>query len=157
MEPTNTSLNTMPPERPRVRGEAVRDSAPEAHTEPRPLAAILEDLAKPIPKRMLATKALKGNKITFCPWHRVVKILDHYTAGRWAYEVVDKTITATHFLITVRLTITAADGTVYREGTGIEALDVKGYGDFQSNSESMALRRAAAKFGLGLHLYEKED
>jgi hypothetical protein len=30
------------------------------------------------------------------------------------------------------------------------------YGDPSSNAESMAFRRAAAKFNLGLYLYEKE-
>ena len=124
---------------------------------PGTLASVLADLSKPIPPRLLATKKMGGSQITFCPWHRVVKVLDFYTAGRWDYEVVDKTITGTHFLITVRITIHASDGTAYREGTGIEELQVKGYGDFQSNAESMALRRAAAKFGLGLGLYEKED
>lgn len=129
----------------------------QQHIEARTLAAILEDLKKPIPERLLAHKTLKGNRITFCPWHRVVKILDFYTAGRWTYEVREKMITATHIMITVRITIHAADATIFRDGTGIESLEVKGYGDFSSNAESMALRRAAAKLGLGLHLYDKED
>ena len=34
-------------------------------------------------------------------------------------------------------------------------MEVKGYGDPTSNAESMALRRAAAKFGLALALYDK--
>ena len=122
----------------------------------RTLAEIVSDLKRPIPKRLLSTKTLKGNKITFCPWHRVVKLLDHYTDARWDYEVIDKTITASHFLITVRITIHASDRSAFRDGTGIEALEVKGYGDYSSNAESMALRRAAAKFGLGLSLYEGE-
>jgi len=42
------------------------------------------------------------------------------------------------------------------EGEGLERLDLSSYGDPQSNAESMAFRRAAARFGLGLHLYEGE-
>src|SRR5690606_736382 len=119
------------------------------------------------------TKTLKGSKITYVPWHRIVRIADHYTGGRWDYEVVDRrmlppyervknkqtgeTETLTPFSITVRVTIRGADGSAYREGTGYEELPVSGYGDVQSNAESMAIRRAFAKFGLGLHLYEKED
>lgn len=123
---------------------------------PRPLVDVLADLRKPIPQRFLHTKKQGGTTITFCPWYRVVKILDHYTGGRWTYEVLRQTVEADHFVVTVRITLHAADATVFRDGTGIEPIAVKGYGDFQSNAESMALRRAAAKFGLGLHLYEKE-
>ena len=129
----------------------------EATTAPpiRPLAEILTDLRKPIPARLLETRKQGGQTITFCPWHHVVKLLDHYAAGRWDYEVVDRRVEAGSFLLTVRITLHAADASVYREGTGIEPTDSKGYGDFQSNAESMALRRAASKFGLGLHLYSK--
>jgi len=68
-----------------------------------------------------------------------------------------------------RLSIPCADGDVWREATGTECLkEIKtdkgtgeviikelAYGDPTSNAEAMALRRAAAKFGLGLYLYEK--
>ncbi len=85
--------------------------------------------------------------------------------------------------ITYRITIHAAEGAFSREATGTELLkedkeiwlgekpnqyplkDDLGrvatesrdlaYGDPSSNAESMAFRRAAAKFGLGLYLYEK--
>jgi hypothetical protein len=35
------------------------------------------------------------------------------------------------------------------------AEELRGYGDPSSNAEAMALKRAAAKFGLGLYLYQK--
>jgi len=54
----------------------------------------------------------------------------------------------------VRITVHAREGAFYRDETGLERLDVDSYGDPQSNAESMAFRRAAARFGLGLHLYE---
>jgi hypothetical protein len=47
------------------------------------------------------------------------------------------------------------EGVVYREATGQEEEETTSYGDSSSNAESMALRRAAAKFGLGLYLYDK--
>jgi len=68
--------------------------------------------------------------------------------------------------MTVRITIHAREGAFYRDETGLERIDVASYGDPQSNAESMAFtplrssvgfascRRAAAWFGLGLHLYE---
>ena len=54
----------------------------------------------------------------------------------------------------MRIIVHAAEGSFHREGTGIEDLDVDRFGDPQSNAESMAFRRAAAKWGLGLDLYE---
>ena len=66
----------------------------------------------------------------------------------------DRTLTADRIMITVRITIHAQEGLFFMDGTGIEDLTVKGYGDEQSNAESMAFRRACARFGLGLDLYE---
>jgi hypothetical protein len=58
-------------------------------------------------------------------------------------------------ILTVRLSVPCAEGIVYREATGQEDEDLDSYGNSSSNSESMALRRAAAKFGLGLYLYDQ--
>lgn len=91
--------------------------------------------------------------------------------------------TSDRIFIVGRLSITCAEGLVYREATGTERLkDEKeiwigekpnrrplrdehdrpvtelkelAYGDPSSNAESMAFRRAAAKFGLGLYLYDR--
>jgi hypothetical protein len=58
-------------------------------------------------------------------------------------------------MMTVEITIHTVEGTFRRQGTGREEPTVNGgYGDVQSNAESMAFRRAAAKWGLGLDLYE---
>jgi hypothetical protein len=74
--------------------------------------------------------------------------------------------TGDRIFITYRLTIHAQEGNFSREATGTEVLkevnartgEIRelAYGDPSSNSESMAFRRAAAKFGLALHLYEKD-
>lgn len=122
------------------------------------MADILADLQKPIPKRLLEEKPATGARnapmLAYCPWYRVQRILNHYTGGFCSYEVRERTITDTHVFMTVRITIHAQEGDFVRDGTGLERLDVSGYGDPQSNAESMAFRRAAARFGLGLHLYE---
>ena len=141
--------------------------APDA--APRPIEQIKTDLERPIPRRLLETKTLQGHEITFCPWYRVQKIFDHYTGGLWEYEIRERTIEQFeetdsetgvtvkkgYLMLTVRIYITAAEGRLYREGTGIERLDVSSYGDPQSNAESQAFRRACARWGLGLHLYDE--
>lgn len=129
--------------------------------EKRPITDILNDLQKPIPKRLLEEKPATGKKnapmLKYCPWHRVQKILNHYTGGFCSYEVRDKMITTHHMMVTVRITIYAKDGIFYRDGMGIESLKVDSYGNPLHNAESQAFRRAAARFSLGLHLYEKDD
>lgn len=137
--------------------EQLDNGQPTEAAAPRPLAQIEADLKQPIPRRLLETKTLKGNKITYCPWYRVQKILDHYTAGLWEYEVRDKTTVEGNLMLTVRIYIHAAEGTFFRDGTGIEKLSVESFGDPQSNAESMAFRRAAARWGVGLDLYEGDQ
>ena len=132
---------------------------PDRHEKtPGPIAEIMADLQKPVPGRMVETKpasnARNAKELKFVPWHRVQRILNYYTGGFCSYEVRDRTITDKHCLMTVRITIHAADGDYIRDGTGLELLDVDSYGDPQSNAESMAFRRAAARFGLGIDLYE---
>jgi hypothetical protein len=53
--------------------------------------------------------------------------------------------------------IPAAEGLVWREASGYEFLNCDSYGDTSSNAEAMALKRAAAKFGVGIGLYDKSD
>lgn len=120
----------------------------------RPISAIVADLSKPIPDRYLETRKQGGTEIRYIPWHVATRFLDHYAPG-WTYEIrlIDRT--DLRLALVVRLTIPALDGNVFRDATGNEELSMKGYGDVYSNSESMALRRAAAKFGLGRSLYDK--
>lgn len=63
-------------------------------------------------------------------------------------------------VVVVRLSIPCVEGLVYREGIGQEDdwddAEEKCYGDPTSNAEAMTLKRAAAKFGLRLYLYDKK-
>ena len=125
----------------------------------RPLGAILKDLAKPVPERLLETKRIQGTEITYIPWYRAQKILNHYTHGFWEYRIVERWQEGNgDFMMTVEITIHTTDGLFSREGTGREkpgvAASDKGWGDTQSNAESMAFRRACARWGLGIDLYE---
>jgi hypothetical protein len=109
---------------------------------PRPIAKVLADLRKLIPNRLLKQKPATGGRnaqmLTYCPWYRVQRILNHYTGGCCSYEVRERTVTGQHVLMTVRITIHAEEGEFVRDGTGLERLDVSSYGDPQSNAESMA-------------------
>jgi hypothetical protein len=146
------------------------------------IARIIEALSRPLPASMLKTRKQGGASIKYISWHQVNRILDKYALG-WSWEITNTIATPDRLIVTGRLTIPAADGVIYREGTGTEMLKedrpvmvVEGdrrvaltdefgnivtesrelaYGDPSSNAESMAFRRCAARFGLGLYLYDR--
>lgn len=131
----------------------IKQSKPHA----RPLAEILADLSKPIAPQHLKEKKRGGAILQFIAWYTAIKYLDYYAPG-WKSEVRSVVWFDGRIVLTVRLTIVAAEGEFWREATGTEEEPEEGekmYGDPSSNAESMALRRAAAKFNLGLYLYEK--
>jgi len=121
----------------------------------RPLTEILADLAKPVPQRFLAQRRQGNTLLTYIPWHHVNRLLDYYVPG-WEGEVTKIVTTSDRVFVTYKLTIHAEEGAFSREATGTELLNCSSYGDPTSNAESMAFRRAAARFGLGLGLYQKD-
>jgi hypothetical protein len=131
------------------------ENAPVANAAAlRSIKDIIKDLRKPINPRHLKTRKQGGKELTYITWHDAIKYLDHFAPG-WCYEVRNVTSIASRLVITVRISIPCAEGWVWREATGQEEEETSSYGDPSSNAESMALRRASAKFGLGLYLYDK--
>lgn len=122
--------------------------------ELRSIRDIVKDLSKPVAKRHLRKRKQGGKEILYIAWHDAVKYLDHYASG-WNYEIRSIDSLGGKIILTVRLSVPCLEGIVYREATGQEDEGLESYGDSSSNAESMALRRAAAKFGLGLHLYDQ--
>jgi hypothetical protein len=135
----------------------------------RPIAEIIADLSKPIPAKYLDKLKDKGNA-TYIPWFHACKLLDRCTGGHWEFSIPQLHLSDDRIFVVARITIYAAEGIFTREATGTEELKRQvwnerlgcmeakelAYGDPSSNSESMALRRAAAKFGLALYLYNKD-
>jgi len=127
----------------------------------RPIAEILEDLAKPIPKRLIKQLEKRDSAtgeviyLDYIPWYTVARLLDLYAPG-WEGRVEHVQAVGDRLVTTYVLTIHAAEGAFIRTATGSEAVNYDGYGDVSSNAESMAFRRAAAKFGLGLDLYNRD-
>ena len=150
-------------------------AVPTAATQQRPGRAgewtidqIITTLSRPLPKTMTATRKQGGKELTYIPWHVANKILDKYAIG-WSWSITQINLTSDRIFVTGKLTIPSAEGDVSREATGTELLKEEktnkqtgeitvneiAYGDPSSNAESMAFRRAAARFGLGLYLYDK--
>jgi len=134
--------------------EVAENQIVEPKTELRSIRDIVKDLSKPIAQKHLRQRRQGGKEISYLAWHDAVKYLDHFAPG-WCYEIRSIDSVAGKLIMTVRLTIQCLEGAVYREATGQEDEDLESYGNSSSNAESMALRRAAAKFGLGLLLYDQ--
>ena len=135
-------------------------SQPQAKTTRafrRPLEEILEDLRKPIPDRFIKLKPQKNKKtgkttnLKFASWYDIIRILEARAPG-FEYDC------SPHFdngktVVKATITIHGEDGSLSRSALGIADSGIENWGDATSNASSMALRRAAAEFGLGLHLY----
>ena len=120
----------------------------------RSIRDIVKDLSKPIAGKHLRKRRQGGKEISYLAWHDAVKYLDHFAPG-WCYEIRAIESVAGKLIMIVRLSIPSLEGITYREATGQEDETLDSYGDSSSNAESMALRRASAKFGLGLSLYDQ--
>lgn len=130
------------------------ENQPENSGELRSIREIVKDLSKPVAKRHLRSRKQGGRDITYIAWHDAIKYFDHYAPG-WNYEIRSLNSVGGKLILIVRLSVPCAEGVVYREATGQEDEDMESYGNSSSNAESMSLRRAAAKFGLGLYLYDQ--
>jgi hypothetical protein len=120
----------------------------------RSITEIITDLSKPVNPQRLKERKQGSAVLQYLPWHQACAYLDKYASG-WRYEVREVKELRDLCVVTVRIIIPCAEGECWREATGIEPFDVKGYGDPISNACSMALRRAAAHFGLARDLYQK--
>jgi hypothetical protein len=125
----------------------------------RPIGEIIKDLSKELADRHIKIKTLKGQKINFITWYHAVKYLDLYAPG-WSGEVRSVTEVGGRVIVVYRISIPALEGLIWREATGQESdwdeEEETKYGDPSSNAEAMAFKRAAAKFGLGLYLYDRK-
>jgi Rad52/22 family double-strand break repair protein len=127
----------------------------ELESSPRSINDIIADLSKPVNPRRLKQRTQGGRTLDYIPWYQAVRYLDRYAAG-WRYEIRSVSEVGDNLVMTVRITIPCAEGEVWREASALEKIeDAKRYGDAATNAESAALRRAAAKFGLCLNLYDK--
>ena len=134
--------------------EQAENQTIEAKQEPRSIREIVKDLSKPLAQKHLRKRRQGGKEILYLAWHDAVKYLDHYAPG-WCYEIRSIDSIGGKLILTIRLSIPSLEGIVFREATGQEDEELESYGNSSSNAESMALRRAAAKFGLGLYLYDQ--
>ncbi|WNZ22723.1 DUF1071 domain-containing protein [Leptolyngbya sp. NK1-12] len=112
-------------------------------------------LSRPLPKELLSTRKQGNKEIIYIPWYEANRILSKYAPG-WHWSIDSIHSTDSKLFLHGTLTIPTSEGIVARSATGTEDLNCGSYGDPSSNAESMAFRRAAARFGLGSYLYDKD-
>ena len=129
----------------------------EINTEGLPsISEIVKLLSRPMARRHLEKRKQGGKEIYYVAWYQYIKYLDLYAKG-WMYKIIKIESVAGQLIMCVRLSIPCAEGIISREATGIADEGEEGYGDTASNAEAKALKRACAKFGLGLYLYDESS
>lgn len=139
------------------------------------ITQITEALSRPLPRSLIKTKTVKGTSIRFIEWHTAAKIMNKYAPG-WSFSFTYdthqfdweknvkqrdgsyelKTGVSRELFVIGTLTIPTAEGPVSQQASGLEDTDNPSiYGSSIQNAEANAFKRCCAKFGLGLHLYEK--
>ena len=132
-------------------------------------ADIHNDLSKDVPQRLIKTRKQAGQTLSYIEWTTAVKLLDFYAPG-WSGEVTHIVQSEGMIVISYRITIPTSDGPVSRSATGAEFTThvdksvyaenramyptrFTSYGEPATIAEAQAFKRAAAKLGIGLHLY----
>lgn len=115
----------------------------------------LTALMERFPDRWHESKSLKGNKITFVSWHHYADQLDRILGpDGWTIEEPTVTVTPNRVIVAVGLTI---PGSGTKWNVGDEVLDKDSFGTASTNAFAQAFKRAAAMWGLGRYMYEKDE
>lgn len=130
------------------------------------IAEMTDALRAAAPASMLKVKESQGTKIAYLPWYSAAALADQRLGGAWSHELVEHWIddakrgsTSKGYTDTalahcrVRVTLHGSDRDVSREAVGVDDEPTGQRGTPLERAEAAGLRRALAKFGLGLHLY----
>lgn len=122
----------------------------------RPLSETEADLFKPLPPALVSWLPGKrgGEPIPFISWPDANMILSFITPG-WQVQF-DEGQLGNIVTIRCKLTLLCAEGEFTRSSLGSEGLEDEYFGGPLPDAESQAFRRAAARFGLGLYLYDAD-
>ena len=108
-------------------------------------------LNRPTDPTLVRSRRQGTVEVDYLEWFTVNRILDTHCPG-WSGEAVVTTVGDT-VIVTYTIRIPTAEGVVSRSATGSEKLG-SGF-DPVASAEQQAFKRAAARFGIGLDLYDK--
>lgn len=130
------------------------------------ISEMMAALRKPAEPIYIKTKDSAGTKVSYIPWYNAVALADARLGGAWDHELVEHwiddvqrgsttkgyaSVPLAH--VRVRVTIFGDDRQISREAVGVDDEPNGQRGTPLERAEAAGLRRALAKFGLGLHLY----
>lgn len=127
----------------------------------RTLSEIEADLGKRIPDRLIKERKKQNSTIFFIEWETAENVLDHYAPG-WEGEPTF-TISGERVVCSFRICIPTQDhGLVCRGAGGDDQEDdddmsdqekrARNFGSPATRAEAQAFKRAARRFGVGMHL-----
>lgn len=114
----------------------------------RGLPEILEDLHKEVPDRLVERR---GDGFRYIPWYHVCRLLEYYAPG-WTGEVKSIQQVGQKVIVVYQITIRTQHGSVVREATGEAEISEA---NATCLAEAQAFKRAAAKLGIGIDLYQE--
>jgi hypothetical protein len=118
---------------------------------------IQKALRTPIPANVISHKKMGGQDIKFVSICDIKDLLDaRLDENIWEATVKSCQQMGDQIVMIVSLTIHCSDGFFTQDGTGVESINLKGFGDIGSNAYAQALRRSCESHGLGRELWRLE-
>ena len=115
-------------------------------------AELRDKLNTPTDPNLIRTRRQGGSEISFLEWFEVNRILDQQCPG-WSGTVREVYTAGDTVIVSYSISVPTAEGIVTRGAVGSEKLG-SGF-DPVASAEQQAFKRAAARFGIGLDLYDK--
>ncbi len=119
----------------------------------RTVTETLDELSRPVDRRHV--RQLKKGAVTldYVPWYLIAKHLHHRAPG-WCWEVQSVQEVGGSVVVHGTLLVPTADGTLRYDAVASESLKGSSQAPAAEVAESACLRRAAAKSGLAIDLYD---
>jgi len=118
-----------------------------------PRSEVLAALSKPVDRRHIRQLKKGGALLDYLPWHIVAKHLHHRAPG-WSWVVRSVQELGGAVVVHGTLLVPTADGPLRFDAVASEALKGGSLAPPAEVAESACLRRAAAKSGIALDLYD---
>jgi hypothetical protein len=118
---------------------------------------LVRALKQPIEQKYIDHKTQGGAKIAFVNITTVKDLLDERLGEHvWESSVKSCQQIGENLVMIVTVMIHASDGAYSQDGTGVESINLRGYGDVASNAYAQAFRRACESHGLARELWRME-
>ena len=124
-----------------------------APTTLQPSATVLEALQRPIDPRHIRQLRKGSVTLDYVPWFIIAKHLHHRAPG-WTWVVRSVQEVGGSVVVHGTLLIPTSDGTLRYDAVASETLKGSSHAPSAEVAESACLRRAAAKCGLAIDLYD---